>query len=162
MGTAIGTACEYSEANGAKSIIHKAPRLVSGVAYATTPTVIYTVAAWANAGTVAKDGCTISAYRTVIVVDSMPDTLAAASSGADIEMDIYGAKGSCSVSETVKGTYESDSAQAAETATVRPDFALATKATVVKLARPKPFWYNAPRIALENNGLPGGISGRSV
>lgn len=106
--TAIGTACEYSEANGAKSIIHKAPRLVSGIAYATTPTIIYTVAAWANAGTVAKVGCTISAYRTVIVVDSMPDTLAAASTGADIEMDIYGAKGSCSVSETVKGTYESD------------------------------------------------------
>jgi hypothetical protein len=106
--TTIGTPCEYSEASTAKSIIHKAPRLVSDVDYATTPTVIYTVAAWAHTGTVKKDGCTISAYRTVIVVDSMPDTLAAASTGADIEMDIYGPKGSCSVSETVKGTYESD------------------------------------------------------
>merc|ERR1711990_318688 len=84
-----------------------AKQMVQNLSY-TKPPVIYTVAAWANAGTVAKVGCTISAYRTVIVVDSMPDTLAAASTGADIEMDIYGAKGSCSVSETVKGTYESD------------------------------------------------------
>jgi len=52
--------------------------------------------------------CTLDIYRTTIVVDSMPDTVDRDGFGADVDMDIYGPKGTCSVSEAVKGTYESD------------------------------------------------------
>merc|ERR1711871_472144 len=56
-------------------------------------------------------GCSMNAYRTTIVVDSMPDTVDGFGTGvygANVDMDIYGPKGTCSVSEAVKGTYESD------------------------------------------------------
>merc|ERR1711937_656369 len=56
-------------------------------------------------------GCSLNAYRTTIVVDSMPDTVDGFGTGvygANVDMDIYGPKGTCSVSEAVKGTYESD------------------------------------------------------
>jgi hypothetical protein len=104
---ADGTACQFLESNGAVSVIASVSALISvPPAHAATPTTTYTVG---TAFTYAvSNGCAFSAYRTVLVVDSMPDALAAASTGANIEMDIYGAKGSCSVSETVKGTYESD------------------------------------------------------
>merc|ERR1711881_445020 len=48
-------------------------------------------------------GCSMAVYRTTLVVDSKPDAFS-----GSVDMTIYGAKGSCSVSETVKGTYESD------------------------------------------------------
>jgi len=48
-------------------------------------------------------GCSMAVYRTTLVVDSKPDALS-----GSVDMTIYGAKGSCSVEETVKGTYESD------------------------------------------------------
>jgi hypothetical protein len=48
-------------------------------------------------------GCTFTIYRTTLVVDSKPDAFS-----GSVDMMIEGAKGSCSVSETVKGTYESD------------------------------------------------------
>jgi len=105
--TAAGTPCQYLEGATDKSDDDGQSRLISGIAYAAAPTVIFTVAQF-PAGTPVNSGCTLSAYRTVLVVDSMPDTMSAAATGADIEMDIYGPKGSCSVSETVKGTYESD------------------------------------------------------
>merc|ERR1711871_1790252 len=46
--------------------------------------------------------CTLDIYRTTIVVDSMPDTVDRDGFGADVDMDIYGPKGTCSVSEAVK------------------------------------------------------------
>jgi hypothetical protein len=52
--------------------------------------------------------CSVKVYRTTLVVDSMPDTMSATGFGADVNLHIYGPKGSCSVSEAVKGTYESD------------------------------------------------------
>lgn len=109
--TAPAAACEYLEnplAGTVGSLVNAESRLISGVVYADAPTVVYTVAAFPTVTTVGDTGCTFSAYRTVLVVDSMPDAMSAASAGVDIEMDIYGPKGTCSVSETVKGTYESD------------------------------------------------------
>lgn len=50
--------------------------------------------------------CAASITRTTIVVDAMPDAMAAASTGKDVEMEIKGPAGSCSVTEAVKGTYE--------------------------------------------------------
>merc|ERR1712167_144880 len=86
--TAAGTPCQYLEGATDKSDDDGQSRIVSTVAYAATPTVIYTVGA-AFPGKV-KAGCTFSAYRTVLVVDSMPDTMSAAGTGGNIEMDIYG------------------------------------------------------------------------
>jgi glycerol-3-phosphate responsive antiterminator len=52
--------------------------------------------------------CSVKVYRTTLVVDSMPDTMAATGFGENVNLHVYGPKGSCSVSEVVKGTYESD------------------------------------------------------
>jgi len=52
--------------------------------------------------------CDIDVFRTTLVVDSMPDTMSATGFGGNINLHVYGPKGSCSVSEVVKGTYESD------------------------------------------------------
>merc|ERR1711871_187550 len=54
--------------------------------------------------------CVAKIYRTTIVVDSMPDTVNRGVNGfgENVDMHIYGPKGTCSVSEAVKGTYESD------------------------------------------------------
>ena len=60
-----------------------------------------TFAAGGAASTVA---CQKAVVRTTIVVDSVPDVMVTTIVGATIT----GPKGSCSVSETVKGTYESD------------------------------------------------------
>jgi hypothetical protein len=103
--TAAATPCQYLETADDKSIVDRQSKLISAVDYAAAPTVVYTFPTFHGKANV---GCTFSAYRTVLVVDSMPDTMSAASTGGNIEMDIYGPKGSCSVSETVKGTYESD------------------------------------------------------
>jgi len=54
---------------------------------------------------VVATGCTFKVYRTTLVVDSKPDAFTTGLNSVD--MTIYGPKGSCSVSETVKGTYES-------------------------------------------------------
>jgi hypothetical protein len=48
--------------------------------------------------------CNFEVVRTTIVVDSVPDTLSAAS----VDLHITSPVGSCSVTEAVKGTYESD------------------------------------------------------
>lgn len=52
--------------------------------------------------------CDIDVFRTTIVVDSMPDLMSNTGFGGDVNLHVYGPKGSCSVSEVVKGTYESD------------------------------------------------------
>jgi len=52
--------------------------------------------------------CLVKIYRTTIVVDSMPDAVNRDAFGENVDMHIYGPKGTCSVSEAVKGTYESD------------------------------------------------------
>jgi len=59
--------------------------------------------------------CTNEVTRTTLVVDSMPDAMNVyGPSGSTllpksiVDFTVYGAEGSCSVSETVKGTYESD------------------------------------------------------
>jgi hypothetical protein len=59
--------------------------------------------------------CTNEVTRTTIVVDSMPDAMNVyGDTGSTLlpksilDFTVYGAEGSCSVSETAKGTYESD------------------------------------------------------
>jgi hypothetical protein len=59
--------------------------------------------------------CTNEVTRTTIVVDSMPDAMNVyGPTGSTLlpksilDFTVYGAEGSCSVSETAKGTYESD------------------------------------------------------
>jgi len=52
--------------------------------------------------------CTAKVFRTVIVVDSMPDAMDRDVAGLNIDMQIDGPQGACSVREAVKGTYESD------------------------------------------------------
>jgi len=80
--------------------------------------VTYTITATSEATTIAhtethasrnvKDGCAATIHRTTIVVDAMPDAMSARTTGADVEVEIKGPAGSCSVTEAVKGTYESD------------------------------------------------------
>jgi hypothetical protein len=59
--------------------------------------------------------CTNEVTRTTIVVDSMPDAMnvygptgSTLLAKSILDFTVYGAEGLCSVSETVKGTYESD------------------------------------------------------
>jgi glycerol-3-phosphate responsive antiterminator len=74
---------------------------------------VYTVNAALEvvAGNYVITDCDIKVLRTTIVVDSMPDTMSITEDGAfgaNVNLHVYGPKGSCSVSEIVKGTYESD------------------------------------------------------
>jgi len=97
----VGNKCAYHEgtANGAATIYY-AYQSITAIAETAGTSTKLDVTSLAT-GTAA--GCDFTVYRTTLVVDSKPD----ASSGS-VSMTIEGAKGSCSVSETVKGTYESD------------------------------------------------------
>jgi len=103
--TAPGTACAFAEGttNTAAhfNYVYNYYRHLSSVVHAGDST---TMTFSASAVGAAATGCTISATRTTLVVDSVPDVMVTTSVGATIT----GPKGSCSVSETVKGTYESD------------------------------------------------------
>jgi len=84
--------------------------LVTGVTYNVAATNEETVIAHeqTHASRNAKDGCSATIHRTTIVVDAMPDAMSARTFGKDVEMEIKGPAGFCSVTEAVKGTYESD------------------------------------------------------
>jgi hypothetical protein len=103
--TAAGTACAFAEGttNTAAhfNLVYNYYRHLLTVVHAGDST---TMTFSASAVGAAATGCTISATRTTLVVDSVPDVMVTTSVGATIT----GPKGSCSVSETVKGTYESD------------------------------------------------------
>merc|ERR1712188_78510 len=104
--TAAGTACAFAEGttNTAAQFnyVYNYYRYLASVVHAHDPTT--TMAFTANAVGAAATGCTISATRTTLIVDSVPDVMDITS----VDSTIFGPKGSCSVSETVKGTYESD------------------------------------------------------
>merc|ERR1712127_766913 len=59
---------------------------------------------FAAGGAASSAACQKAVVRTTIVVDSVPDTLSAAS----VDLHITSLVGSCTVTEAVKGTYESD------------------------------------------------------
>merc|ERR1711898_19531 len=59
---------------------------------------------FAAGGAASTAACNKAVVRTTIVVDSVPDTLSAAS----VDLHITSPVGSCTVTEAVKGTYESD------------------------------------------------------
>merc|ERR1711871_831730 len=95
-----GTKCEATPLAAVPVYKH-----VKAIAHhSTTTKTDYTI----DAITDDESACTLNIYRTTIVVDSMPDTVDRDDYGADVDMHIYGPKGTCSVSEAVKGTYESD------------------------------------------------------
>merc|ERR1712167_238613 len=74
------------------------------VNYDTTGDAEKTVLTHGGATAATDTGCAAAITRTTIVVDAMPD----ASTGKNVEMEIKSPAGSCSVTEAVKGTYESD------------------------------------------------------
>lgn len=80
-------------------------RSIASITHTVGSKTVYGVAALTS-----KDitGCTPKVFRTVIVVDSMPDAMDRDVGGANIDMQIDGPQGACSVREAVKGTYESD------------------------------------------------------
>jgi len=100
-----GTACVFAEhttnSRAHYNLVYNYYRHLLTVVHAADKT---TMTFSASAVGAAATGCTISATRTTLVVDSVPDVMVTTSVGATIT----GPKGSCSVSETVKGTYESD------------------------------------------------------
>jgi hypothetical protein len=97
----VGNKCAYHEATAdtaATQYYAYLPVTVLG-GTAGTDTILTTTPQQAASAA----GCTLHVYRTTLVVDSKPDAFS-----GSVSMTIEGAKGSCSVSETVKGTYESD------------------------------------------------------
>jgi hypothetical protein len=83
-------------------------RSISVVGYDLTGDAEFTLITIASAVTATDiTACKIAFTRTTIILDSMPDTLAAATTGANVELHVTGPTGSCSVSESVKGTKES-------------------------------------------------------
>jgi len=98
-----GEKCAYHEdlANTA-AIVYYDYLPISAVTSTAGTSTAYTIAP-TEAATAA--GCVFKVYRTTLVVDSEPDTFTAGLNSVD--MTIHGPTGSCSVSETVKGTYES-------------------------------------------------------
>jgi hypothetical protein len=69
-----------------------------------TDTATDTALTFATGAADITSACSIEVVRTTIVVDSVPDTLSAAS----VDLHITSPVGSCTVTEAVKGTYESD------------------------------------------------------
>merc|ERR1712199_111143 len=82
-------------------------------------------------------GCTSKVFRTVIVVDSMPDAMDRDGAGANIDMQIDGPQGACSVREAVRERTKVTYAPAAVAVTAHQGSACAMKGTVAKHVRPK-------------------------
>jgi len=104
----VGTHCQLVDAAGAAPDTPNEDVYITVVNYDTTGNAEETVLTHGGATAATDTGCAASITRTTIVVDAMPDAIAAASTGENVEMEIKGPAGSCSVSEAVKGTYESD------------------------------------------------------
>jgi hypothetical protein len=103
--SSVGTKCSYHEATAgvaATQYYAYIPITLTHTGTAGTSTVL-TIDPVREDDTDGSAGCTMHVYRTTLVVDSKPDAFS-----GSVSMTIEGAKGSCSVSETVKGTYESD------------------------------------------------------
>jgi len=105
----VGIPCQLVDAAGAAAATPVKDVHVTAVSYdiadtAEKTTLTTTTTTTSDTGT----GCSASIHRTTIVVDAMPDAMSARTTGANVEVEIKGAVGSCSVTEAVKGTYESD------------------------------------------------------
>jgi len=111
-----GTGCEVTPGSNAASPSAVEYRYITQEAITAgggSEKTVYTVnaALTLESGNYVIDNCDIKVLRTTIVVDSMPDTMSITEDGAfgaNVNLHVYGPKGSCSVSEIVKGTYESD------------------------------------------------------
>jgi hypothetical protein len=103
-----GTHCQLVDATGAPPDTPHEDVYISDVDYVTTGGSEKTVLTHGGTTGTTDTDCAASITRTTIVVDAMPDAMAAASTGKNVEMEIKGPAGSCSVTEAVKGTYESD------------------------------------------------------
>lgn len=98
-----GNKCLYHEASAdGDATVYYGYIPISGVASSTGVNTVYSIA---QDSSETAAGCNLKVYRTTLVVDSEPDTFTTGLNSVD--MTIHGPKGSCSVSETVKGTYES-------------------------------------------------------
>jgi len=106
--TVAGIPCQLMNAAGAAAVTPVKDVYLSAVSYnlAESKTDLTTTATHASQNL--ATGCSASIHRTTIVVDAMPDAMSARTTGANVEVEIKGAAGSCSVTEAVKGTYESD------------------------------------------------------
>jgi hypothetical protein len=103
-----GDHCQLVDATGAPPDTPHEDVYINDVDYVTTDGSESTVLTHGGTTGTTDTDCAASITRTTIVVDAMPDAMAAASTGKNVEMEIKGPAGSCSVTEAVKGTYESD------------------------------------------------------
>jgi len=103
-----GAHCQLVDAAGAAPDTPHEDVYITIVNYDTTGDAEKTVLTHGGATAATDTGCAAAITRTTIVVDAMPDAMAAASTGKNVEMEIKSPAGSCSVTEAVKGTYESD------------------------------------------------------
>merc|ERR1711981_12820 len=108
--TVAGIPCQLMDGTGAAAVTPVKDVYLSAVSYdvanGAEKTDLTTTATHGSQNTVT--GCSASIHRTTIVVDAMPDAMSARTTGENVEVEIKGAAGSCSVTEAVKGTYESD------------------------------------------------------
>lgn len=107
---AVGTACSTI---GQLLSDYSVSTFIHDVTAAASKTTIDFKGSLTNVDTL-DASCTNEVTRTTLVVDSMPDAMDvydasdALLAKSIVDFTVYGAEGSCSVSETVKGTYESD------------------------------------------------------
>jgi hypothetical protein len=106
--TVAGIPCQLVDAAGAAAATPVKDVYLSAVSYDLAGSKTDLTTTETHASQNLATGCSASIHRTTIVVDAMPDAMSARTTGANVEVEIKGAAGSCSVTEAVKGTYESD------------------------------------------------------